>query len=324
MPPKPILAKSMNTRSSTHPKLSTPSKTSDTTQQSPSNTSSDTTITSGVSTPPKSTSIATRKNQPNPPSSPDWPLFNKDDKELPKGLPFFRARNSNILNFQQKLNTTWRHVFCGSEMRSWKDREDHKGAVNLVLVGRLGKATLTNAISEYNNDPVYRLDLILERDTAVALRTILDNGPLRDMDNINYPILSRTVRFSAKLKTLQNSDALYLDVDDPFPFLFDGRDMAQGNRTLLKDYSAVQLSDNDVIAVETNISSYDIPAKGESSGCMGYSLSLCCIYFLAKNSMDLDESSQLSPKNLKHQGDSLVSLRRNKKAGQLAVFSDED
>src|SRR5579871_2587875 len=108
----PILTKSLNTRSSSRRKLFNPSKSSITTQQStlikPSNTTRQSTSSDSsseicvVSTPPESTSIATRKDQPNPLSSPDWPIFDKDDNTLPRGLPFFGARKSNILNFQQE------------------------------------------------------------------------------------------------------------------------------------------------------------------------------------------------------------------------------
>ena len=277
------------------------------------NTSTDASSTPTIpTTPPEST------------SSPNWPLFDKDDDTLPKGLQYFRAKTSNILNFHLlEADTTWKHAFRGSEILAWKDNDDHKGGLDLFLIGRLGKSTLKNALSEFN-DPAYRLDLILDGDTAAALWTILNNGPLRNMNDINYPILGRTARFSAKLKTLQKSDAPNLDADDSFPFLFDGREMAKGKKTLLKAFPAAQLSDNDMVAVETNISSYDIPAKLDSPERMGYSLSLRCIYFLSRNPANTDDSGTTSPKNLKRQGDNLVSPRKNKKAGQLAVFSDEE
>jgi hypothetical protein len=285
--------------------------------------SSDKTAASEISTSPDSTSAATGKVQPDLSSSPNWPLFDGNDDTVLKGLPFFRAKKSNVVNFEQG-SSSWKLAFRGSEILSWKDKDEHHGAVNLFVIGRLGKANFTTALSVYGIDPAYRLELVVERDSMLALRSILDNGPLKDMDSVNYPLLGRIATFSVKLKSLQKSDAPNLDEGDPFPYLFDGRNLAKSRRSLLKNYPADQLSDNDVLAVETNISSYDIPVRGESLRRTGYSLSLRCVYFLAKSETLLDDSTQSSPRNLKRQGDSLVSPRRNKKAGQLAVFSDED
>ena len=123
--------------------------------------------------------------------------------------------------------------FPRSEILSWKDNGDKKEA-GVFKVGRLGKADLERARTDYN-DPFYRLELLLEPETLSALRNLLESGPLTGADDINYPFLGRTAIFSTKLKTLQKSDAKNLEADD----IFDGRDMPD---TDLVDFPAGQLS----------------------------------------------------------------------------------
>jgi hypothetical protein len=198
-------------------------------------------------------------------------------------LPFFQARKTNIVNFVHELHATWKERFSGSDILSWRDNGDKK-EVNIFIVGRLGKEDLQRARSNYG-DPSYRLELLLEPETLSALRNLLEGGPLAGTDDVNYPFLGRTAIFSAKLKTLQKHDAidLGLDADDPFPFIYDGRDMPH---TELKDFPARLLSDSNMIAVETHISSYAIPARGLSSGRTGYSMSLRVIYVMPDSGPD--------------------------------------
>lgn len=106
--------------------------------------------------------------------------------------------------------------FHGSEILSWRDNGDKEEA-DVFIVGRLGKAILERARTDFN-DPFYRLELLLEPET---LRNLIESGPLAGAGDINYPFLGRTAIFSAKLKTLQKSDARDLEADDPFPFIFD-------------------------------------------------------------------------------------------------------
>ncbi len=73
-----------------------------------------------------------------------------------------------------------------------------------------------------------------------------------------------------------------------------------------------------------NISSYKILTRGESLGQIRYSLSLYYIYFLIENTLDLSDLGQPSSENLKQQGNSLVSLKKNKKLEQIAIFSDDE
>ena len=67
-------------------------------------------------------------------------------------------------------------------------------------------------------------------------------------------------------------------VKDPFPYIFDGDDADDREETLLKDFPASQLANNQLDVIETIISSYTIPAKGQSSSRSGYSMSLREIY----------------------------------------------
>jgi hypothetical protein len=206
---------------------------------------------------------------------------------------------------------------------SWKDRRGGS-AVNVVVVGKLGKDSLQSAFSDFN-DPSYRLELVLDLDTAASLRGLLDSGPLKDLDDVNYPLVGRVAVFSTKVKNLLKLDAPDLDSSDPFPFLFDGDDMDGGAATKLKVFPASELTNGATLAVETNVSTYAIPARGNFPGRTGYTMSLRHVYVLGSTA--LGSAAPLEsppPRAVKRQGDPLVSPRANKKAGQPAVFSDED
>jgi len=120
-------------------------------------------------------------------------------------------RTSSAFNFVSEIDADRKEAFRGSDTLSWK-RND-KGAVNLIIVGRLARWTLASALSDY--EPAYRVELDLDRDTASALKALLESGPLSDADNVHFPIVEHSTIFSAKLKTLR------LEVNDPFPYLFD-------------------------------------------------------------------------------------------------------
>jgi hypothetical protein len=82
------------------------------------------------------------------------------------------------------------------------------------------------------------------------------------------PLKGQTATFSVKFKALQKSgDALDLNLkeDDPFPFLFDGRTTAKGIKSNLRKYSP-SLDAGSLLAVETNISTFDMSGKSGSSG----------------------------------------------------------
>jgi hypothetical protein len=273
--------------------------------------------------PPPPSSAATVDLKAAQPSSPSWPpsLSDETSPSTPTGLAFFQARKTNIVNFVHELHASWKPRFPGSDILSWRDKGD-KEEVNIYIVGRLGKADLLRPRSNYN-DPSYRLELLLEPESLSALRNLLENGPLAGTDDVNYPLLGRTAIFSAKLKTLQKNDAsnLNLDVDDPFPFIYDGRDMPH---TDLIDFPIRLLSDFSKLVIETHISTYAIPARGLSSGRTGYSMSLRVVYVIPGSGPDSASPRESSLTSRKRQGDGLVSPRKNKKAGQPAFFSDED
>ena len=192
------------------------------------------------------------------------------------------------------------------------------------MIGSLGKANFTGIIFNYDDNLVYCLKLIIDQDTMMTLQIILNNDSLKNMNNVNYSLLDHTVTFSAKLKTLNLTDALLLCSDDSFSFLFDDRNMIWELKVLLKNYFAKQLSHDDMLAVETNISSYDISVREDFLTCTDYFFSLLSVYFIVKDDLSLDEVSTTSLKFDKCQKDSLMSSRRNKKTEQLAVFSDEN
>ena len=94
------------------------------------------------------------------------------------------------------------------------------------MIDSLSKTNFTGIIFNYDDNLIYCLKFIIDQDTMMTLQTILNNDSLKNMNNVNYSLLDHTATFSAKLKTLNLTDALLLCSDDPFPFLFDDRNMA--------------------------------------------------------------------------------------------------
>ena len=78
-----------------------------------------------------------------------------------------------------------------------------------------------------------------------------------------------------------------------------------------------------MLAVETNISSYDFFVRSDLK-CVEYSLSLYDVYVFSESISNFSSSAHFLFKNLKHQEDSLISSRKNKKSDQLAMFSDDE
>jgi len=76
---------------------------------------------------------------------------------------------------------------------------------------------------------------------------------------------------------LQKSDAHALVAKDPFPFIWEVDGLPE-----LKKFPVARLSDTSVLVVETHISSYAIPARGQSSGRNGYS-ALRAIYVASES-----------------------------------------
>ena len=68
-----------------------------------------------------------------------------------------------------------------------------------------------------------------------------------------------------------------------------------------------------MLAVEMNISFYDFSVKLDSR-CAEYFLLLYDIYVFSESISNFNSSAHSSFKNLKHQEDSLVNLKKNKKS----------
>ena len=75
----------------------------------------------------------------------------------------------------------------------------------------------------------------------------------------------------------------------------------------------------DILAVKTNISSYNFSVRSDSKHAE-YFLLLYNIYVFSESISNFSSSAHSSFKNLKYQENSLISLKKNKKADQLAIF----
>ncbi|KAN0072909.1 hypothetical protein V8E54_009023 [Elaphomyces granulatus] len=103
--------------------------------------------------------------------------------------------------------------------------------------------------------------------------------------------------------------------------------MEVGQENVLESYPVELLPDNSMRVVETNLSSYTIPAKGGSPERTGYTMSLRSVYVLAEaDIISFHEPADSSPgsKGNKRQGDALISPRKNKRVGQIVNFSDDE
>lgn len=88
------------------------------------------------------------------------------------------------------------------------------------MIGQLLTESLGKPLSNYGYDANYRLNLGLDAETAVTLRTtILENRPFKDEPDF-HPLISQSATFSTKVKTLRKSEAPNMSDDDPFPYLF--------------------------------------------------------------------------------------------------------
>src|SRR2546423_1799451 len=150
-------------------------------------------------------------------------------------------------------------AFIGFKVLSWNEAHKHQRAMNLFIVDRLYNAYLKNAESQY--EPSYHLNLALDLKIIIALRTFLENGPHGDVEGVKYSLQDRNAIFTTKLKNLQQNDDPSLEIDDPFPYVFNEREMAAGQFLILKSYSPKELSFNDLLVVETNISSYNMSGR---------------------------------------------------------------
>ena len=253
--------------------------------------------------------------------SSEWLIFNKHDDTALKNLSYFHVKKTNIINFEEKLNVIWKHEFENLKILIWKKNKKHTDAVNLYVIDWLSKLNLMTAHSDFESDSVYQLKLTLKWDTVNFIQFILNNDSLKNIDVVHSSVLDCFADFSVKLKKLQTTDILWLDVDNLFFFVWDEKDF--WSESLLKMYSVDKLCDTDMLAVETNISFYDFSIRSDLR-CAEYSLSLYDVYVFSENISNFSSSTHSSFKNLKHQEDSLVSLKKNKKSSQLAMFSDNE
>ena len=222
----------------------------------------------------------------------------------------------NVVNWEPGPDTSWKPNYPGSDIFSWSEKI--KGvAVDLVIMGQLRFYRLATATSQFK-DPSYRLELDVDQGTASALRRLLETGPLRGTDGARLPILGRTATFSVKLRSIVDTDMPDLVASKPFPFLWDGKGMAR--RDPLKSFPVSDLVVGSTLAVETQISSYTIASSTPPR--TGYTMSLRAAFVL--EDPDAARPSAASTPSRKRPGEELVSPRKNKVAGQRAVFSDDD
>ena len=76
-----------------------------------------------------------------------------------------------------------------------------------------------------------------------------------------------------------------------------------------------------MLAVETNISSYNMISNDETASSYKYSLSLYSVFFLEKH---VSRSYKYSLKDIKHLENDLTNSRKNKKTDESIIFSDND
>ncbi|KAN0069654.1 hypothetical protein V8E54_011960 [Elaphomyces granulatus] len=210
-----------------------------------------------------------------------------------RGLPFFRAKKSNVTNFKRN-EIAWKLTFKGFEVLSWTGDEARRGAANLFVISSIEGGNLANAVSDYGYHPAYRLNLNLEQDAMAALRTVLDGGPLKDHGSVGLVFCEDKSPQEIRCPPIRHRRC--------FPLSLGRERNEKGQR--LEPYPADLLTAGDIVAVETNISSYDIPATGESTGRAGYYLSLRSVLFLGDG-----KSLRFNP-GIKRQEDALISPRK--------------
>ena len=229
----------------------------------------------------------------------------------------FRARRANIVNWEPGPDTVWKpNSYPGSDVFSWSEK--NKGvAVELIVMGQVRFYSLATATSQYK-EPSYRLEIDVDQGTASALRRLLETGPFHGDGGVRLPILGRSVSFSVKLRNIVETDMPNLIAGDPFPYLWDGKGLAR--RDPLKSFPVSDLVVGSTVAVETQISSYTITSSSPPR--TGYTMALRAAFVV--EDPDPARPSAASTPGRKRPGEELVSPRRNKVAGQRAVFSDDD
>lgn len=145
------------------------------------------------------------------------------------------------------------------------------------------------------------------------------------MNDVRSPaVLGHSAIFSAKLKSLRRTDAPELGVDNPFPFLFDGREMEVGQENVLENsyYRTTACWPSKRIF-------HHILSQG---GVLRNELGTRCrcgqfTFWPKPTSFHFVNPTILHPvltKGNKRQGDALISPRKNKRVGQIVEFSDDE
>ena len=136
-----------------------------------------------------------------------------------KNLLYFYIKRTNIINFEEKLNIIWRYEFESLKILIWKENKKHTDAVNLYVIDWLSKLNLIIAHLNFEFNSVYQLKLTLKWDIVNFIWFILNNDSLKDIDVVHSLIFDYFADFSVKLKKLQTTNTLWLDVNDFFLFV---------------------------------------------------------------------------------------------------------
>ena len=153
---------------------------------------------------------------------------------------------------------------------------------------------------------------------AFALQHILNNNFLKNVKIFKSLILDNRIWFSSKVKDFRR-DALNFDSKNSFLFLFNKRETYL--ESILKSYFAKSLSNNNLLVIETHISTYNMSRRDELSLFIEYTLLLYTIFFLWQN---FNVFNQLSLRAVKCSENNLISLRKNKKTNNIAVFFNKN
>jgi hypothetical protein len=63
---------------------------------------------------------------------------------------------------------------------SWTGPTNYRGPISVFIIGQLATDSLSQPHSNLGNDAIYHLDLLLEKDTAMAIQAVFDNGPVEN------------------------------------------------------------------------------------------------------------------------------------------------
>ena len=169
----------------------------------------------------------------------------------------------------------WRSVYLDLENFCWNNNYKYKKAVNLYIINQISWSNLISTKSQFGSS--YCLKLKLNSETAFVLQYILDNNFLKNMKIFKSLMLDNSTWFSSKIKDFRRNTS-NLDSKNSFLFLFNKRETYL--RSILKSYSTKSLSNNNLLVIETHISTYNISRRDKLSLFIEYTLLLYTIFFL--------------------------------------------